>query len=80
MPLWHCDVLYTSTRIHIGLIEDESTVAPSRCGPKVDLQPLSKNLADTVDLAQGADPSTSEPNDTTPAESSPGISRAHSSS
>lgn len=47
-------------------------------GPRVDLQPQCKNLAETVEQAQGDDPATLEPINTTPAESSPGTSRAPS--
>ena len=35
-------------------------------GPRVDLQLLGENLADTVDQAQGDDYATSEPTDITP--------------
>ena len=44
------------------------------------MQPLIKNLVDTLELDEGADPATSEPTDTTPAESAPGTSRAPDSS
>lgn len=53
----------------IGLIRDEANVAKPRRGPRVELHPLSENLADTIELEQGADPANSEPNETTPAES-----------
>ena len=79
VPLWHCDVLLTPIGIvDIGLIKDETNVAAPRRGPRVDLQPLSENLADTVEQAQGADPATLEPTDTTLAESAPSTSRAPS--
>ena len=43
------------------------------------LQPLSENLVDTVELAQGADLATLEPTNTTPTDSAPGTNRAPSS-
>ncbi|TMW98207.1 hypothetical protein EJD97_004364 [Solanum chilense] len=44
------------------------------------MPPLSKNLTDTVDLVQGAEPSTAEPADTTPEDSTLATSQAPSSS
>ena len=81
VPLWHCDVLLTPIGfMDISLIRDEVNVAAPRRGPRVDLQPLSENLADTVEQYQGGDHATSKPTDTTPTESIPGTSRAPSSS
>ena len=44
------------------------------------MQPLGENLEATVEQAQGDNPATSEPTDTTPVESIPGGSTALSSS
>ena len=44
------------------------------------MQPLGENLAATVEQDQAANPTTSEPTDTTPVESIPGGSTAPSSS
>ena len=44
-------------------------MAAPRRGLRFDLQPLSENLADTVELSLGEDSSTSKPTDTTSAES-----------
>lgn len=69
MPICHCDALHTPTgTVDIGLIRDEANVAALRRRPRVELQPLSEKLADTVELAQGADSATLEPVDTTLAE------------
>lgn len=54
----------------------EANEAAARRGPRVNLQPLGKNLVDMVKKSQGVDHATSEPTDTTPAESAPGTSRA----
>ena len=49
VPIWHIDVLYTSTRtVDIGLIRDEANKGAPNRGPRVDVQPLGENLADTV--------------------------------
>ena len=63
----------------IGLIRDMASVIAPRRGPRVDLQP-SENLADTVLLDQGADPTTLEPTKTSPTEFAHCTSRAPSSS
>lgn len=55
-------------------------MAAPRRWSRVNMLPLGDNLADTVDKSQGADHDTSEPTDTTPAESSPGTSVVPSSS
>ena len=53
VPFWHCDVLRTPIGIvDIGLIMEEANVATPWRGPRVDLQTLSENLADTVMLDQ----------------------------
>ena len=53
VSLWHSDVLHTLTRsVDIGLIRDVANVTAPRRGPRVDLQTLSENLADTVMLDQ----------------------------
>ena len=68
VPHRNSDVLRTLTgTVDIGLIMDEANMAVPRRGPRVDLQPPSENLADTVDLAQVADSATSEPTNTTSA-------------
>lgn len=64
----------------IGLIRNEVIVTAPWRGPRVYLQSLGENLADTVEQAQGADHATPEPTDTTQAESSPGTSSMPSSS
>ena len=45
--------------IDIGLIKDEVNVAAPRRRPRVEMDLLSEKLADTVELAQVADPATS---------------------
>lgn len=57
VSLWKCDILFSPTRIvDIGLITDEANVAAPWHGPELILQPLSENLADTVELDQRDDP------------------------
>ena len=52
VPLWHVDVLSTpNMTVDIDLIKDETNVAVPEQGPKVDLQPVSENLVDTLELA-----------------------------
>ena len=81
VPVWHIDVLKTPSGIvDIGLIRDEvNDLAPHR-GPHPEVQTLGENLAATVEQDQAANPTTSEPTDTTPVESIPGGSTAPSSS
>ena len=80
MPIWLYDVLHTPTgSVDIRLIRDEANVVSPHQGPRVDLQPLSENLADKVQLAQGAEPATSDPTDTTLAKSATCTSKAPSS-
>ena len=75
VPIWHRDTLLTPVgTVDIGLIRDEANVAATRRGPRVELHPVSENSAATIELAQGADPSTSEPSDTIPDESTHGTS------
>ena len=60
VPIWHRDVLRTPIgTVDIGLIRDETIEAAPRRGLRVDVQPLSENLANTVGKAQGANHSTS---------------------
>lgn len=66
--------------VEIDLIRDQANVAAPRRGSRVELQALSENLEDTVELVQGDDPATSEPVDTTLAEFAHAASRAPSSS
>lgn len=52
VPLWHFDVLPTpNMTVDIDLIRDETNMAVPEQGPKVDLQPVSENLVDTLELA-----------------------------
>ena len=54
VPIWHIDVLHTPTgSVVIGLTRDEANEAALWRGPKVEVQPLGENLADTVEKAQG---------------------------
>lgn len=81
VPIWHCDTLRSSVgTVDTGLLKDESNVAAPWKGPRIEMSPLIKNLADNVELAQGADPVTSEPAYTTPADSTLASSRTPSSS
>ena len=80
MSNWHIDVLMTPIRtIDIGHIRDEDNEATPNRGPRVEVQLLGENLADTVERSHGDDQDTSEPTDTTPIESIPNTSRASSS-
>lgn len=75
VPTRHCDILrIPAGTFCMGLIKDEANVAAPWRGPRVEMHPLSENLANIVALDQGADPATSEPVDTTPANSSHGAS------
>ena len=81
VPIWHCDMIRSLVgTFDIGLMKDKAnTKAPHRC-IIIEMHPLSENLADTVELAEGADLATSEPFDTTPSDSSYVSNRAQSSS
>lgn len=49
MTIWHCDALLNPTRtVYIGLIRDEANIETPQIGPRVELLPVSENLADTV--------------------------------
>ena len=51
VPLWHYDAFRTMTGImDICLIKDEANATAPQLGPRVDLQPLSENLADMVEM------------------------------
>lgn len=70
VPIWHCDRLCQPMGImDIYRIRDDSNVAEPYRGPKIDVAPLNKNLADTVEQAQGAEPTVPEHQDPTPASS-----------
>ena len=61
MPIWHCDRLRKSIEtFDIGIIKDEDNVAESRRRPRIEVPPLSENLAKMAELAQGDDPRTLE--------------------
>ena len=76
MPIWHCDRLRKSIEtFDIGLIKDEDNVAASRRGPRIEVPPLSENLAIMAELAQGADSGTLEDADPTSAPSSYAVSK-----
>ena len=66
--------------VDIDIIMDEFNVAAPRRGIRVQLQSFSEKLVDKVELAQMADPATSKPVETFPAESSHAASRATRSS
>lgn len=54
VPIWNCDSLCTPTgTIDITLIRDEANVPALRRGPRLYLQQLYENFADTVELTQG---------------------------
>lgn len=78
--LFGIELLTPTGIVDIGLIRDETNEAASLLGHNVDVHLLGENMADTVEQSEGADPATSEPTNTTPAESSPGTSMAASSS
>lgn len=60
MTIWLIDVFRTPTgAVHIGIIRDEANDATPKTGPRVDVQPLSENLVDTVEKAQGDNNATS---------------------
>lgn len=46
LPIWHCDRLHQPAGIiNIGLIRDEANVAGPHRGPRIEVPPLSENLA-----------------------------------
>lgn len=58
-PIWHYDKLHTLTRmVDIGFNRDEANLSSPSIGLGVELQPLSKNLADTMELPHRANPAT----------------------
>ena len=70
VPIWHVDQLKTPLgTIDIGLIRDEANELAPRRGPRPELPPLGKNLADTVAHARTATQDASETTDTTPGSS-----------
>lgn len=80
MPTWHFNTLCNSGgKINIGLINDEANVVAPRRGLRFQLQPPNENLADTVELAKGDDPTTSEPADTISTKFAHAASRAPNS-
>uniref|UniRef100_M1DUJ2 Singapore isolate B (sub-type 7) whole genome shotgun sequence assembly, scaffold_7 n=1 Tax=Solanum tuberosum TaxID=4113 RepID=M1DUJ2_SOLTU len=64
----------------MGLIRDEANVAAPRREPQVEVPPLGADLADSVEQAQGGDPSIPDHTDTVPVSSSQAASIAPSSS
>ena len=79
MPIWKYDTISSPVgTVDIGLIKDDSNVEALRRGPKVEMHPLSEKLVYTVEFAPGADPATSEPIDTTTADSTHVASPSHS--
>lgn len=81
IPIWYYDTLQTPVgTIDIGLIRDEANAATPRRGSKIEVPPMSENLVEMVELAQGADPPTSDLADTTPSYSTHVANRNPSSS
>lgn len=79
--IWHNDTLRVLVEtVNISLIKYEANIVVPRRGHRVEIHPLSENLAETVELAQGADPHTSEPADTTLDDSTHAVSWAPRSS
>lgn len=77
VTICYCDTLHTTgCTIYISIIRDKANEAAPRRWNIVELYPLSYNLLDTIELAQGIDLFTSEPTDTTPAELAHATSRA----
>lgn len=62
--------------VDIGITKDEANIETPQRGSRIEMPPLSENLADTVELAQGAYPATSALADTTLADSTHFASRA----
>ena len=79
--VWHIHQIKTPPRtVEIGLIWDEANeLAPHR-GPHTNVPSLGENLVDTIEKAQAATQTTSEPTDTTLVKSFPGGSTAPRSS
>lgn len=51
VPIWHYDRLCKPTStLDIGIIKDEANVVALQRGLKIELAPLSENLADTMEL------------------------------
>lgn len=66
VPIWNRDALRTpNTTVALGLIMDDANMEVSQRNPKVELQLLSDNFADMVELARGAYPATSQHTDAT---------------
>ena len=66
VPILHRDFHRTLTEaMDITLIMDKANDTAPRRGPRVDVQSLGENLADTVEQAQGTDHATSKIIDTT---------------
>ena len=81
VPIWNIDVLRTPTvTVDIGLVWDEANEAAPHRGPRVEVQPLGENLADTVEKTSDDNQSILEPIGTTPVESIRDTSTAPSSS
>lgn len=81
VSILNIDVFRTPTRIvYINLIREEANVAAPQRGPRLDMQLLGENLADTIEKTQGDNHATSEPTIATPVESAPCMSVVPSSS
>ena len=79
--MWNINVLkIPSSTVNISLIWDEANKLSPNRGTRIEVQPLGENLAAMVEQAQGANPATSEPTDTTLVESIPSGSTTLSSS
>ena len=66
VPICNRDSLRTpNTTVALGLIMDDANIEVSQRNPKVELQLLSENFADMVELARGAYPTTSQHTDAT---------------
>lgn len=56
VKIWHYDTIFKHTwTMDIGLIKDEANVAAPHIGHMINVPPLSENLADKMELDQGAD-------------------------
>lgn len=58
LPIWHCDPLHRLTEaLDLCLIKDEASVSATCRGPRIEVPPLTENLVERVELAQGDDTS-----------------------
>lgn len=71
MPIWNYNKLRNPKgTLDICLIKDEANVVVSHRGPRIEVPPLRENLANMVELAQGADFGTLDHSDPTMVSSS----------